>query len=320
MSEHQRERTTEQVTGRLERAAVYRGHLADGRLLDTRPAARMLAWLRAALSSKAARAEAQLEHHLAAQQRRPARANVVAVASPKGGVGKTTCTLLVGDALCELVRLRCVAVDANPDYGTLGSLATDELRSPHSLADVLHELDRLDAAAALRPFVSPLASGLHLLAAPGEAGAMAELDAEDYRRLLDALCRFYDVVLLDLGTGLTDPLARFALERSDQTMLVATPEWVTVERVLAALDDLGGTLDPAATTLVLNQAPADHAGDRQVIEAAFRHADVGGRITIPYDPRLRAMLDAGAYHLADLDHATRLPVKQLGLRIAEALA
>lgn len=316
----QRQRVADGEPAALGRAAVYRGRLQGGRLIDPRPAARLLARLRALITSKGAEAELQMDRRLAAQQRRLTRANLVAVASPKGGVGKTTCTLLAGDVLCEQVRLRCVAVDANPDYGTLGSLAADELRSEHSLADVLRDLDRLDAAAALRPFVSPLPSGLHLLAAPGEARAMAELGAEDYRRLVDALTRFYDVVLLDLGTGLTDPLARYALERADQAILVATPEWVTAERVLAALDDLGGTLDPAATTLVLNQAPAEQTADRQVIEAAFRSAQVGRRISIPYDLRLRAMLDAGAYRLDQLDRATRGPVKELGLRIAEALA
>ena len=318
MTEHG-QRVDRSAPAPLGRSAVYRGRLRDGRLLDSRPRARLLTWLRALLTSRAARAEAELDRRLAEGQRRPTRANLVAVASPKGGVGKTTCTLLAGDALCELARLRCVAVDANPDYGTLGSLAADELRSERSLADVLAGLDRLDAAAALRPFVSPLPSGLHLLAAPREARAMAELSADDYRRLTDALARFYDVVLLDLGTGLTDPLARLALERADQALLVATPEWVTAERVLAALDDLGGTLAAASTTLVLNQAPAERAADRQLIEAAFRRAEVGRRIAIPYDPRLRAMLDAGAYRLAELERPTRVPVKELALRIAEAL-
>ena len=49
---------------------------------------------------------------------------------------------------------------------------------------------------------------------------------------------FYEVVLLDLGTGVAGPLARFAIERADQVVLVTTPEWVTASVVLEALSHL----------------------------------------------------------------------------------
>ena len=42
-------------------------------------------------------------------------------------------------------------------------------------------------------------------------------------------------------------------------------------------------------------------------------------VAIPYDPELRRMLDAGAYHPAQLPHATRVAVLQLGASIAEKL-
>jgi MinD-like ATPase involved in chromosome partitioning or flagellar assembly len=222
--------------------------------------------------------------------------------------------------LARHVRLRCVAVDTNPDYGTLGLLAPDRLRSERSLADLLRSVDELEHAGAIRPFVSPLPSGLHLLAAPADPRAMADLGPDHYRSLIELLDRFYEVVLLDLGTGLTDPLARFALDRADQMVVVSTPEWVCAERVLAALDDLRATRAGERTTVVLNQAPPERAVDRQVIEAAFRRHDVAGRVAIPYDPRLRAMLDAGALDLAQLPRPTRIAIQRLGLAVAEGLA
>ena len=45
-------------------------------------------------------------------------------------------------------------------------------------------------------------------------------------------------MLLDLGTGVAGPLARFAIERADQVVLVTTPEWVTSTVVLEALSHL----------------------------------------------------------------------------------
>jgi MinD-like ATPase involved in chromosome partitioning or flagellar assembly len=305
---------------RLRRTDLYAGRLAGGRLEPAGAWRPMVRSLRSLLRGNAAREEEALERRLAATATLLTRVNHVAVVSPKGGVGKTTCTLLCGEVLARHVQLRCVAVDANPDYGTLGLLAPDRLRSERSLADLLRGGDEPPAPGAVRPFVSPLPSGLHLLAAPADPRAMADLGPEHYRSLIGLLDRFYEVVLLDLGTGLTDALARFALDRADQMVVVSTPEWVCAERVLAALDDLRATRAGERMTVVLNQAPPERAVDRQVIEAAFRRHDVGGRVAIPYDPRLRAMLDAGALDLDRLPRPTRIAIQRLGLAVAEGLA
>ncbi len=60
--------------------------------------------------------------------------------SPKGGVGKTTSTFVLGNAVCSQVRLRAIVVDANPDFGTLGALAPDAAAVPRTLAELLAEL------------------------------------------------------------------------------------------------------------------------------------------------------------------------------------
>lgn len=310
----------QRIPGDLSRADIYGPRLAGGRLEPEASWRRVWGFLCALTQGRAAAEEQALEQRLAATATRLTRPNHVAVVSPKGGVGKTTSTLVTGEVLARHVRLRCVTVDANPDYGTLGLLAPDSVRSERSLADVLARSDELEHAGSVRPFVSPLPSGLHVLAAPADPRAMADLTPEHYARLLAVLDRFYEVVLLDLGTGLTDPLARLALERSDQMVLVSTPEWVCAERVLAALDDLRATRAAERATVVLNQAPPEGAAERQVVEAAFRRHDVGARVAIPYDPQLRAMLDAGALDLGGLRRPTRMALKRLGLAVAEALA
>jgi len=305
--------------GRLRREDLYSAQLADGRLRPQTPWARLAALLAELSTTKARREERALEQRVAELARQLSRTTHVAVLSPKGGVGKTTCTLLAGDALARHGRLRCVALDANPDYGTLGSLAPDRQRSELSIVDLLDHADQIASPGQLRPFLSVLDSGLHLLAAPTRIQAMAELTAEHYARLVELLDRFYELILLDLGTGLADPLARFGLGVADQAVLVSTPEWVTADRVLAALEDLQGTGAAEHLTLVLNQAPAGEKIDRQVLEAAFRRHQVARRVAIPYDPLLRRMLDAGAYHPAQLPGPTRLAVLELACAIAQEL-
>ena len=66
---------------------------------------------------KRARARKELDRRIAAPLNGGAR--FVPVLSRKGGVGKTTVTTLLGMALADARDDRIIAVDANPDRGTL---------------------------------------------------------------------------------------------------------------------------------------------------------------------------------------------------------
>jgi MinD-like ATPase involved in chromosome partitioning or flagellar assembly len=161
-------------------------------------------------------------------------------------VGKTTCAFLVGDLLASHSRLRVVAVDASPGFGTLADLAPGAA-SGRSLVDLLARLDDLGTAAEVASYASRLPSGLHLLG--GEP--TAAIAADQYGRLVAFLSIFYEVVLVDLGPGLTAPIARLALERAGQVVFVTTAESMTAHVVAAALD----RLDPERTTVVVNRPP-----------------------------------------------------------------
>lgn len=296
----------------MSRQDVYARPMRAGRPLPTGPLTRATAWLKYKLSSELQRREWELDEQLvhAPAMSRP---NTVAVISPKGGVGKTTTSFILGSLLAEQLRLRVVALDANPDFGTLSSLAPDEHRTSRSLADLLADSTEIESPAELHPYMARLPTGLHLLGAPAHAEVMAQMTPVLYGRLLDFLERFYEVIILDLGTGITDPLAQFAVERSDQTVVITTPEWVTAAGVLGALRYL--ELDRGS--LVLNQAPTGrHAGNRDVIEENFRRHAVETSAIIPYDERLRVMVDTGTYSLSALKLGTRVPVKELGAAIA----
>jgi putative peptide zinc metalloprotease protein len=298
----------------LKRREVYPGPVVDGQELRDNSVNRLRSRIQSMLVSQGEREEAELEQ-LIRTQPGTTRPNTVAVISPKGGVGKTTSTFLVGNLLATHLKLRSIAVDANPDFGTLAALAPDELRSERSLADLMENKDKVQTAAELRPYVSPLGTGLHVLAAPADAEAMAKMGPELYGQLLGFLSMFYEVVLLDLGTGITDPLAQFAIERADQIVVITTPEWVTANQVLGALDHLAHE----RATLVLNKARDKGGENRAAIEQRFREQRIHRAVTIPYDERLRIMLDSGTYSLNALDRETRMAVKTLGLAVGEQL-
>ena len=260
------------------------------------------------------REEASLERRLRGHPG-VTRPNLIALISPKGGVGKTTSTFLVGNLLASHLNLRAIAVDANPDFGTLGRLPGEAARAGRSLAQLLDDADRLGTAAELRPYVARLPSGLHLLAAPSDARLTATLGPDRYGELVAFLSCFYETVLLDLGTGVAGPLARFAIERADQVVLVTTPEWITASVVLDALEHL----KHERTVVVVNKAQPRPAAELKAVEECFRRARLHRSVTIPYDERLAVMLDTGTYSLEALERRTRLPIKHLGVAVAEQL-
>jgi MinD-like ATPase involved in chromosome partitioning or flagellar assembly len=293
----------------LKRSELYRGAFVDGRSARNGALGRLRRQVDSLLVSRGERYEAELERSLRALPG-VTRPNVLAVASPVGGVGKTTAGFLVGNLLASHLKLRAIAVDASPGFGTLGRLPGERVRSERSIEELLDDAERLGTAAELRPYVSRLPSGLHVLAAPRDPTSAASLGPQSYGELLAFLSCFYDVMLLDLGTGIAGPLPRFAIQRADQLVLVTTPEWITATMVAQAVDHLRHD----RTVVVVNKARLPSLAELRTVDEGLRRS-----VTVPYDERLAIMLDIGTYALEALDRRTRLPVKQLGLAVAQQL-
>lgn len=297
----------------LKRGDVYPGPLVDGRPAQNGTVGRLRRQVQRLLVSQGEREEADLERRIRIQPV-VTRPNTIALISPKGGVGKTTSTFMVGNLLATHLKLRAIAVDANPDFGTLARLTPDDRRCERSLADLLYDAERLNTAAELGAYVSRLPTGLHILGAPRDAELTASLGPDRYGELIAFLASFYEVVLLDLGTGVAGPLAHFAIERADQVVLVTTPEWVTSTVVLEALSHL----QHDRTTVAINKSYLRSA-DAAAVEERFRAEHLHRSVTIPYDEQLATMLDSGTYTLDALERPTRLAIKRLGLAVTEQL-
>jgi MinD-like ATPase involved in chromosome partitioning or flagellar assembly len=312
----------------LARSDLFRDPVLDGLDVQDRALRRFKRRVDSLRVTRTEREELGLEGRLRSHPG-VTRPNVIAVVSPKGGVGRTTATFLAGNVLASHLKLRTVAVDASPDFGTLGHLPRADTRPERSLAELLDDADHVATAAELGRYVARLPSGLHLLAsrtagngaakapggpdaAPGPRGA----DAGRYGELLALLSCFYEVVLLDLGTGVAGPLNRLAVDRADQIVVVTTQEWITASAVLDSL----AHLDRERTTAVVNMADSANGAELRGVENALRNCGIRRAVTIPRDARLGLMLATGTYSLEALDRRTRIPVKRLGLSVAEQLA
>ena len=176
------------------------------------------------------------------------RPRFLAIASGKGGVGKTWLAITLAHALVRAGR-RVLLFDA--DLG----LANVDVQ-----LGLLPEVD-LGAVVSGRATVAGAvtrheATGLHVLAGRSGSGALAHLAPEALERLLARLrteAADYDFVLLDLGAGI-DRVSRRLAAWCDLLLVVATDEPTSLTDAYAVLKLHTADRPEGDARIVVNQA------------------------------------------------------------------
>ncbi|MFB6109764.1 MAG: P-loop NTPase [Halodesulfurarchaeum sp.] len=138
----------------------------------------------------------------------------LAVASGKGGVGKTTTAINLGAALAE-DGFDVAVVDLDLGMANLAQMVG--LREPTATVhDVLAGRDPLDAAC-------HEARGLTVVPGAIELGLFAETDPAAIENFVGRLRSRFEVVVLDVGAGLNDDITA-AVDAADGVLLVTTAE------------------------------------------------------------------------------------------------
>jgi MinD-like ATPase involved in chromosome partitioning or flagellar assembly len=238
------------------------------------------------------------------------RCATIAVMSPKGGVGKTTTTTLLGSLFALLRRDRVVAIDTNPDFGSLGRQLTPE----HTIfVDDLFEV--LEApeltATALDNHLGRAAHGLMVLPAPTDPVRVSRLDANAYAQVVRRLQQMVGVIVLDTGTGLHEPAARAALATADQVVLVSDLEPATASLVAEAAALLAQ--DGLPTWLVMNKSGIQTDLDLRAFGAVVPHAR--GMITIRSDLTAARQVAAGRFNWVDAPASWKVAVRELAVAL-----
>jgi MinD-like ATPase involved in chromosome partitioning or flagellar assembly len=158
----------------------------------------------------------------------------IAVLSLKGGVGKTTTTAALGATFATLRGDRVVAVDANPDRGTLSDKV--RLETAATVRDLLNERDQIRRYADVRAFTSQAPSRLEVLACDRDPGVSVAFGAEDYCDAARVLEHFYSICLTDCGTGLLHSAMSGVLRLADQIVVVSSPSVDGARSASATLD------------------------------------------------------------------------------------
>lgn len=144
--------------------------------------------------------------------------HVIAFASSKPGSGASTLATQAAFSLQRTSGKRVLLVDCDLTGGTIGYYL--KLNHPHSLVDVLREVERLDAAE--WNTLSVNCEGVDIVPAP--AAPHAEVpDPARLRLMAEHAREHYDWVILDLPT-LFNQTTLMAVAECDQAFLVSTPE------------------------------------------------------------------------------------------------
>lgn len=242
----------------------------------------------------------------------------VAVLSLKGGVGKTTTTIGLGSTLAALRGDRVVAIDANPDRGTL----SDKLRleTAATVRDLLNERDSVRRYADVRAFTSQAPSRLEVLASDRDPAVSEAFSEDDYRAVSQVLEHFYSICITDCGTGLLHSAMSGVLRLANQIVLVSSPSVDGARSASATLDWLEahgfGELVRNATVALSGV----YDGSKSSVDLTRLERHFASRcnavVRIPHDPHLE---EGAEVELDDLKPPTRDAYLTLAATVGDGL-
>jgi pilus assembly protein CpaE len=178
---------------------------------------------------------------------------VVAIFSPKGGVGRTTIAVNTAVAAALETGSNVVLVDGSFQFGDVGVLLNLNPKNK-SIADLIPELEVGGDSDFIDTFVITHSTGLKVLLAP-PSPEMAELVTPTaIRRVLEALRAKSDLVVVDCAAAFSDSTLAI-LDVADVVLTVLTLEITSIKNMrlfLEVAEQLG--YPPDKMELVLNRA------------------------------------------------------------------
>jgi flagellar biosynthesis protein FlhG len=195
---------------------------------------------------------------------------VIAVASGKGGVGKTTAAVNLGVAIAMQGR-RVMLLDA--DFGLANVDVLLGLHPEHNLSHVLAGECRLEDVIVAGPH------GVEIVPAASGKKRMAELDARENAGLIHAfseLTQNIDVLIIDTAAGLSESVVSFA-QAAHHVLVLACDEPASITDAYALMKVLSRGHGVDAFKLLTNMTRGAEHGYQlydKIARVAGRFLDV----------------------------------------------
>ncbi|HUQ77833.1 MAG TPA: response regulator [Patescibacteria group bacterium] len=177
---------------------------------------------------------------------------VIALFSPKGGVGRTTVAVNLAVAAATELGKTVVLMDGSFQFGDVGVLLNLNPKNK-SIADLVPELDAGELES-IDTFVINHSAGIRVLLAP-PSPEMAELiTPAGVKRVLEALRRSHDIVIVDCTSWFNETTLAI-LDAADLVLTMLSLEITSIKNMrlfLEVAEQLG--YDNDKVKLVLNRA------------------------------------------------------------------
>jgi pilus assembly protein CpaE len=200
-----------------------------------------------------------------------AEGQVVAVFSPKGGVGRTTIAVNLAVAAASELGKKVTLVDGSFQFGDVAVLLNLNPKDK-SMASLVPELEAGLDPEALDAFTQTHSSGIRVLLAP-PSPEMAELiTPAGVKRVIEILRQHSELVVIDCAAWFNDTLLGI-LDLADVVLTVLTLEITSIKNTrlfLEVAEQLGYShkirlvLNRADTTLGIRVADVEHSIGRKV--------------------------------------------------------
>jgi pilus assembly protein CpaE len=206
------------------------------------------------------RAAVERAGHAAASRRRVLRpvseteryaGRVITIASPKGGVGKTTVATNLAVGLTASAPQSTVLVDLDVQFGDVASALG--LTPEYTLPDAVRGPAAEDTMV-LKTFLTQHPSGLYAVCGSDSPAAGDTVTGEDVTRLLASLAREFRYVVVDTAPGLSEQTLA-ALDRASDVVMLTSMDVPGVRGLRKELDVLRElAMIPAGRHIVMNFA------------------------------------------------------------------